>query len=120
MDLARVRRPVRIVKLHVQPIPFCFASIRAAATARSIDGIWPSIGRLTRATLNIRTTLAEDQLAIEAVLDAAFGTDRHERTAYQVRAGVMPIASLSLVAEDAGRIVGSLPCRPVETIGRAH
>src|SRR3546814_12248929 len=78
MDLARVRRPVRIVKLHVQPIPFCFASIRAAATARSIDGIWPSIGRLTRAKMNIRTTLAEDQLAIEAVLDAERSVERSE------------------------------------------
>src|SRR3546814_7156125 len=47
--------------------PFCFASIRAAATARSIDGIWPSIGRLTRAKLNIRTALAEDQPAIEEI-----------------------------------------------------
>lgn len=67
--------------------------------------------------MNIRTALAEDQPAIEAVLDAAFGTDRHERTAYQVRAGVMPIASLSLIAEDAGRIVGSLQCWPVEIRG---
>lgn len=33
--------------------------------------------------------------AIEALLDAAFGTDRHERTAYRLRTGNQPIADLS-------------------------
>lgn len=55
-----------------------------------------------------------DQPAIEAVLDAAFGNDRHQRTAYRVRAGTSPIPALSFIAEDGGDMLGSLQCWPVE------
>lgn len=65
------------------------------------------------AELIIRQALASDTKAIEMVLDAAFGTDRHQRTAYRVRAGMLPIDALSFVAERGGRIVGSLQCWPV-------
>ena len=34
-----------------------------------------------------------DPAAVERLLDAAFGTDRHRRTAYRLREGVAPIAS---------------------------
>src|SRR3546814_2790837 len=64
--------------------------------------------------LNIRQAVESDRPAIEAVLDAAFGTDRHQRTAYRVREGMAPIASLSRVAEENGRIIASLQCWPVE------
>src|SRR3546814_12242040 len=63
---------------------------------------------------NIRQAVEADRPAIEAVLDAAFGTDRHQRTAYRVREGMAPIASLSRVAEENGRIIASLQCWPVE------
>ncbi len=72
------------------------------------------MGFMARLKLEIRQALAADEPAIEAVLDATFGTDRHERTAYRVRAGMAPILSLSFVAETAAGIIGSLQCWPVE------
>lgn len=52
--------------------------------------------------------------ALEALLDAAFGTDRHGRTAYKVRAGTAPIEDLSFVALDDGTLAGSLQSWPVQ------
>lgn len=51
--------------------------------------------------------------AIEALLDLAFGTDRHGRTAYAVRAGTRPIDNLSFVAMDGDALIGSLHSWPV-------
>lgn len=51
--------------------------------------------------------------AVESLLDAAFGTDRHGRTAYRVREGMAPEAALSFAALEAGRLVGSIQCWPV-------
>ena len=47
------------------------------------------------------------------LLDAAFGTDRHARTAYRVRAGmdVLPDLSFAMLEHDA--LVGSIQCWPV-------
>jgi len=50
---------------------------------------------------------------IERLLDHAFGTDRHERTAYKVRGSATPIASLSFAAIEERRLVGSIQCWPV-------
>lgn len=55
-----------------------------------------------------------DAAAVEALLDRAFGKDRHGRTAYRVRAGTAPILELSFAAVDAaGALVGTLQCWPV-------
>ncbi|WP_299323522.1 GNAT family N-acetyltransferase [Parasphingopyxis sp.] len=51
--------------------------------------------------------------AIEALLDLAFGTDRHGRTAYAVRAGTEVIDELSFVAMDGDALIGSLQSWPV-------
>lgn len=51
--------------------------------------------------------------AVEAVLDAAFGTDRHGRTAYRIRAGTSPLPALSLAAVDQRMLVGTVQCWPV-------
>lgn len=51
--------------------------------------------------------------AVDAVLDAAFGTDRHSRTAYRVRAGTCTIDALSFAAFDGGALVGTLQSWPV-------
>ncbi|WP_294264178.1 GNAT family N-acetyltransferase [uncultured Sphingomonas sp.] len=51
--------------------------------------------------------------AVEALLDAAFGTDRHGRTAYRLREGVQPIADMSLAAVIGDELVGSIQCWPV-------
>lgn len=54
-----------------------------------------------------------DPDAIEALLDAAFGTDRHGRTAYKLRSGTEAIAGLSFasVADD-GALLGTIQCWP--------
>jgi predicted N-acetyltransferase YhbS len=49
---------------------------------------------------------------VEALLDAAFGEDRHKRTA-RLREGLRPIAELSFAAIDEGRLVGTLQSWPV-------
>ncbi len=68
-----------------------------------------------RALMTIRIApLAEaDPLAIEALLDAAFGADRHKRTAYRIRKGTMPVAALSFAAFDGHTLVGTLQSWPV-------
>lgn len=51
--------------------------------------------------------------AVESLLDAAFGADRHGRTAYRVRDGVTAEAALSFAAIERGELVGSIQCWPV-------
>ena len=64
-------------------------------------------------TLRIAPLADADPIAIEAVLDAAFGADRHVRTAYRIRAGESSIADLSFGAYDRETLVGSLQSWPV-------
>jgi len=52
--------------------------------------------------------------AVEQLLDAAFGADRRQRTAYRLREGVEAIRELSLAAVHDGELIGSLQCWPVE------
>lgn len=54
---------------------------------------------------------------VEALLDAAFGTDRHGRTAYRVREGLSPIDGLSFAKVEGGRLVGAIQCWPVQLDG---
>jgi predicted N-acetyltransferase YhbS len=56
--------------------------------------------------------------ALETLLDAAFGADRHGRTAYKVRAGTMPLEDLSFVALDDGFLAGSLQSWPLQLTTR--
>ena len=51
---------------------------------------------------------------VEALLDVAFGADRHKRTAYRLRAGTSAIPALSFAAVDGERLIGSIQCWPVE------
>ncbi len=56
-----------------------------------------------------------DARDVERLLDAAFGTDRHGRTAYRLREGAVAVPDLSFAARDSdGRLVGSLQCWPVQ------
>jgi predicted N-acetyltransferase YhbS len=50
---------------------------------------------------------------VEHLLDAAFGTDRHGRTAYKLRAGTVAIPSLSFAAVDGDALIGTLQSWPV-------
>jgi predicted N-acetyltransferase YhbS len=54
-----------------------------------------------------------DPNAVEALLDAAFGTDRHTRTAYRIREGMVAIPALSFAAFDNCKLVGTLQSWPV-------
>lgn len=51
--------------------------------------------------------------AVEALLDAAFGTDRFGRTAYRIREGVDAVPALSFAAVEDGALVGTIQCWPV-------
>lgn len=50
---------------------------------------------------------------VEILLDAAFGTDRHGRTAYRLREGARAIPALSFAAWEGDRLVGTLQSWPV-------
>jgi predicted N-acetyltransferase YhbS len=54
-----------------------------------------------------------DDAEIEALLDAAFGTDRRGRTAYRLREAASLIDHLSFAISDAGKLLGSIQCWPV-------
>ena len=58
-----------------------------------------------------------DPQAVEALLDLAFGTDRHGRTAYRIRAGTAAIPALSFSAFDGDILVGSLQSWPAQVGG---
>ncbi|MEO5938245.1 MAG: N-acetyltransferase [Sphingomonas sp.] len=58
-----------------------------------------------------------DPAAVEALLDRAFGRDRHTKTAYRLREGVAPIPELSFAAVEKGALTGTIQCWPVEIAG---
>jgi len=51
---------------------------------------------------------------INALLDDAFGTDRHGRTAYLLRKNATAISHLSFGCTDDGHLLGSIQCWPVQ------
>ncbi len=55
----------------------------------------------------------EDGPAIEALIDTAFGPERFKKTVYVFRDGVDPVADLSFVAYDQGKLVGTLRFWPI-------
>jgi predicted N-acetyltransferase YhbS len=62
--------------------------------------------------------LAEiDPMAVEGLLDAAFGADRRNRTAYAMRRGVDMIPGLSFAALADTILVGTIQCWPVALLG---
>jgi len=63
--------------------------------------------------IDIRPLAAAMPHAVEALLDAAFGADRHGRTAYRLRIGTSAIPRLSFAAFDDGELVGTLQSWPI-------
>lgn len=62
---------------------------------------------------------------VDALLDAAFGPDRQDRTAYRVRAGMQHLDLLSFAAVDpeAMELLGTIQCWPIaltDAQGRHH
>jgi len=51
--------------------------------------------------------------AVEALLDAAFGSDRFGRTAYRIRLGMDAVPALSFAAVEDGALIGTIQCWPV-------
>lgn len=67
---------------------------------------------------------AIDPALVEDVLDAAFGEDRHARTAYRIRQGMAPLDGTSFAAlDDDDWLVATIQCWPValtDPDGLAH
>ena len=65
-----------------------------------------------------------DPLLVEQLLDRAFDGERHQRTAYKVRAGMDWLPALSFAAIDGEEhLVGTIQCWPValtDPAGRSH
>jgi predicted N-acetyltransferase YhbS len=69
-------------------------------------------------TLAIVPLADVDPTEVEALLDAAFGADRHARTAYRLREGLAAVPDLSFATVDGdGRLVASLQSWPLELAG---
>ncbi|CAN5245032.1 hypothetical protein BH09PSE3_BH09PSE3_13710 [soil metagenome] len=64
-------------------------------------------------TLHIAPLSLADPKAVETLLDEAFGTDRHGRTAYRIREGMTAIAALSFAMFEDDALVGTLQSWPV-------
>ncbi len=55
--------------------------------------------------------------AVEQLLDRAFGADRHGRAAYRIRENTAALPGLSFAACDAGTLVGTIQCWPIQLDG---
>ncbi len=64
-------------------------------------------------TIRLAPLSDADRQAVEDLLDAAFGADRHTRTAYRIRAGMAVIDALSFAAFENDLLVGTIQCWPV-------
>ena len=61
---------------------------------------------------------AIDPALVESLLDAAFGEDRHNRTAYRIREGMDWLPGLSFAAlDEADYLVGSIQLWPISLTG---
>ena len=90
---------------------------------RYLRALQASTQGLKPALIELLPIAAVPPVAIESLLDAAFGTDRHGRTAYKLRVGMDAIPGLSLAAVEDGELVGSIQCWPIqltEADGEAH
>ncbi|MGK6323581.1 GNAT family N-acetyltransferase [Sphingomonas sp. DT-51] len=55
--------------------------------------------------------------AVESLLDRAFGSDRHARTAYRLRAGTEALGALSFALVEHDSLLGTIQCWPVRFVG---
>ena len=69
--------------------------------------------------ITIRSELMRDITQREALLDDAFGIDRHEKTCERLRENRMPARGLSLIADDHGCVVGTVRLWHVAINGEA-
>ncbi len=70
---------------------------------------------MTTATIDLEQP--QDAPAIEALLDEAFGADRHRKQSYRFRHMTAPVGELCLVAREGERLVGTVRHWPVTIVG---
>ncbi len=93
--------------------PFAARALKGAASGRSCPFTDRTASVTTLFPLNSQT-----EPVIDALLDTAFGTDRHGRTAYAIRTGMRWLPELSYaVCDDDGAFVGLLQSWPVALHG---
>jgi len=68
-------------------------------------------------TWQIRPERPEDADAVEALDNDGFGPGRYAKSAYRLREGVAPLASLSFVAIENGKALGSIRFWPIKIGG---
>jgi len=70
--------------------------------------------------MTVRIAPLEDAApdAVEALLDAAFGADRAQRTAYRIRDGMAAVTDLSFAAFSTEMLVGTIQTWPI-SVGTA-
>ena len=99
-------------------------SIDSAARGPYSRGAFPYVPSFLPAMPTIIPLDQVDPAMVEELLDRAFGTDRHGRTAYSVREGTEALGALSFAAlDDDDMLAGSIQCWPValtDPSGRAH
>jgi predicted N-acetyltransferase YhbS len=59
----------------------------------------------------------QDRVEIEALLDAAFGPERSQKSSYKLRAQVSPLANLSTVIRAEGHVAATVRYTPVHVAG---
>ncbi len=99
-------------RLHPLQVDSRFPFAAEPLRARAIEHL--KHGKLPPGLITLAPIAAAAPAAIEQLLDAAFGTDRHGRTAYRLRSGTEQIPALSLAAFESGELVGTIQCWPVE------
>jgi predicted N-acetyltransferase YhbS len=93
-------------------MPFTSSSAPSAALRPPAGAVLPGVA--------IEPERPGDGPAIEALLDEAFGSDRHKKQSYRFRQHVGPIEALSLVARDGERVVGTIRQWPLVIAGAAR
>lgn len=63
--------------------------------------------------LQLRLECDADEAAVEALLDSAFGCDRRRKISYRYRTGIRRVDALCVIAEEAGRLVGTIRYWPI-------
>jgi predicted N-acetyltransferase YhbS len=72
---------------------------------------------MTTATTQLAPLSTLEEREIDLLLDAAFGADRHNKTAYRLREQSTAIAPLSFAISDNHKLIASIQCWPVQIEG---
>ena len=72
---------------------------------------------MSDAAWTIRAETPADAAAVEALNEGSFGPGRFAKSAYRLREGVAPVASLSFVAKESEALLGSVRFWPISVGG---